>query len=599
MSEAWSQWEGQTIDGRFLLKQYLGSARQSAVFLTEICPRDTGAGQLRDRKEEASRQPGDRKDLRGPEPIPLAVKLIAADQAHAASQLSRWRLAQILSHPNLLRVFDAGHCRLGPTELIFGVMEYAEENLAQIIPERALTIDETRQMLEPALDALRYLHGQGLVHGGLKPANVMAMGDQIKLASDWISPEKEAVCGPQAASAYDAPETAAGTKAAASDVWSLGMILSEALTQRLPAQSGLKDPATDPRLPDNFPAPFVEIVRGCLRRDPLLRWTVAGITAWLHPEASSEPVPAGAEPVLVATEPAPVLAAAGTQRLSATPQTHASPRPAMRYEPVRQKQVLSPEKAALQEPPVAAPMTMSGSVLPSPSVSAATMSRQAPARNVRQPLARVETKSTRPFAPLDFLSWTVPLVRRFAVPALVAIAALAALYAGFGLLRHESKTASPGAIPPAKPQQQAVAPQKPQPGSSRSQTKPSPRSGTSSAENKNRNAQAVVPETGNAGAGSGQELGVVQQVLPPASQSALATIQGTVRVSVKVKVDSAGNATGAELVTPGPSPYFARLSQQAAEGWRFNPGQASGRSFLLHFEFRNSGVKAYAARAGG
>jgi outer membrane biosynthesis protein TonB len=85
--------------------------------------------------------------------------------------------------------------------------------------------------------------------------------------------------------------------------------------------------------------------------------------------------------------------------------------------------------------------------------------------------------------------------------------------------------------------------------------------------------------------------------MPAASRSALATIWGSVRVSVKVKVDSAGNTTGVELATRGPSAYFARLSQQAAQEWKFDRSQA-GRSFLLHFEFRNSGIKAYATRAG-
>jgi len=76
------------------------------------------------------------------------------------------------------------------------------------------------------------------------------------------------------------------------------------------------------------------------------------------------------------------------------------------------------------------------------------------------------------------------------------------------------------------------------------------------------------------------------------------TIQGTVRVNVKVKIDSAGNTAGVELATRGPSAYFARLSQQAAQQWKFDAAQA-GRSFLLHFEFRHSGITAYATRAGG
>jgi hypothetical protein len=45
------------------------------------------------------------------------------------------------------------------------VMKYAEENLSQILPHWPLTPAEGREMLEPVLDVLVYVHGQGFVHG--------------------------------------------------------------------------------------------------------------------------------------------------------------------------------------------------------------------------------------------------------------------------------------------------------------------------------------------------------------------------------------------------------------------------------------------------
>jgi serine/threonine protein kinase len=159
MSEAWSQWEGHVVNGEFQLKKFLGGSEQSAVFLTE--------------------DPGQ-------QPQPAAIKLIAADPANAGRQLSQWELAQGLLHPHLLRILDTGRCRIATTELIFAVMEYAEENLAQILPHRPMTPQEAREMLEPTLDTLAYLHNQGLVHGHLTPANILAINDQLKLASDTI-----------------------------------------------------------------------------------------------------------------------------------------------------------------------------------------------------------------------------------------------------------------------------------------------------------------------------------------------------------------------------------------------------------------------------
>ena len=89
-------------------------------------------------------------------------------------------------------------------------MEYAEDSLAQILPHRALTPEEVRDLLEPALDALAFVHGKSLVHGRLRPSNVMAAQDQLKLSSDSLvrSGDLAGRVGP--ASVYDAPEVAQG-----------------------------------------------------------------------------------------------------------------------------------------------------------------------------------------------------------------------------------------------------------------------------------------------------------------------------------------------------------------------------------------------------
>jgi len=61
-------------------------------------------------------------------------------------------------------------------------MEYAEQTLSQILPHRALSPDEVREMLLPTLDALAFLHRKNLVQGQLKPANLLVVNDQLKLA---------------------------------------------------------------------------------------------------------------------------------------------------------------------------------------------------------------------------------------------------------------------------------------------------------------------------------------------------------------------------------------------------------------------------------
>ena len=87
---------------------------------------------------------------------------------------------------------------------------------------------------------------------------------------------------------------------------------------------------------------------------------------------------------------------------------------------------------------------------------------------------------------------------------------------------------------------------------------------------------------------------VIQQVQPEVSGKARATIQGRVRVSVKLQVDASGNVTSADLESSGPSKYFAELSQRTARQWKFSPatiaGQNSPSQWLLRFEFTSSGT---------
>ena len=260
MTEAWKQWEGQVVNGELRLHQYLGSSDHSAVFLTEYGERD---------RQKA------------------AIKLISADPASAPGQLSQWKLAAQLAHPHLIRLFSMGRCRLGDKDFLFAVTQYAPEDLSQVLPQRSLTPAEAQDLLDPALDALAYLHSQGFVHGHLKPANILAVDDQLKLSVDRLCRIVESAADLEKPGAHDPPEKASGAISPAGDVWSLGMILAEALTQRLPVWESTGQ--GDPVLPETLPAPFSDVVRNCLRRDPKTRWTVAEIKARLHQTVAPTP----------------------------------------------------------------------------------------------------------------------------------------------------------------------------------------------------------------------------------------------------------------------------------------------------------------------
>ncbi len=262
-TETWAKWESQTVNGVFPLRRFLGKSSHSVVFLTEYA-----AGNVAE----------------------AAIKLIPENPALTESQLSQWRRVAAMPHPHLIRLFDSGHCEIGGHPFFFVVMELAEQNLAQILPHRALTPDETRGLLLPTLDALGFLHGRGLAQGQLKPSNILVVGDQLKLACDTI-------------------RASGGENGAVCDVFSLGLTLAEALTQQPP--SWLDAESVVASLPAELPKDLVDIIQRCVNRNPAERPTVADLQAQNGPTPIEASTPSEA--------PAPPATAAAESESSAQP----------------------------------------------------------------------------------------------------------------------------------------------------------------------------------------------------------------------------------------------------------------------------------------
>ena len=258
-TEIWTKWESQVVNGIFPLRRFLGRSNHSVVFLTECRAQNLAQA---------------------------AIKIIPADPARSESQLSRWQLAASLSHPHLIRVLEAGRCKLGGHPFLFVVTEYAEQNLAQILPHRALTVEEVREMLIPTLDALAFLHRQNLVQGQLKPTNFLVVNDQLKLASDTVRASRDA----------------AGIDLA-QDMRALGATMVEALTQIRPA---LNNPS--PALPASLSAALAHAVLRCLSPEPGNRPTASELRVQVDPALETVPPP-GPAPVSTAQTAVPMEAA--------------------------------------------------------------------------------------------------------------------------------------------------------------------------------------------------------------------------------------------------------------------------------------------------
>src|SRR5437763_13168735 len=544
MSEAWAKWEGRLI-GAFPLRRYLGSSDHSGVFLTEI---------------------------EGREPSQVALKVVPALATLVESQLSNWNDAANLSHPHLVRLLGTGRFQLdGPTHL-YVVMELADQNLAQLLTQRALTEDEAREMLRSTLSALTFLHDRNLVHRQLKPANMLAVGDQLKLASDTICHFGDAGAGRGVASVYDPPEARDGIHSPAGDIWALGVSLFEALTRSRPP--GLDEGREGVVLPHAFSPTLREIVARCLQLRPEDRPKVPELDAWIRRKS---PGPAPVRPARPAARPQPSTV---VPQPSQVPRASAVPGPKI-PQPI-------PRAAA---PISAAPHTAA----PKRAAPEAAVPRSRPAVQTVQSAQRPAVQAVVREGAAAERFWrrlVIPgrfnVLERLVVPQLsvvplgIAAAALLALsWVGLRALRpHRTPT------PPSVQAHQDA------PAQTRSEAP------TVAAHSPATSPVSSGVITRSVPIGGGASTSGVHEEIPDVPPRARHTIRGHIRVSVRVMIDQDGTVFAALVDQPGPSRYFRRLAIEAAKKWTFPPADAADtpqRLELVRFVFSRQGTTAHAS----
>jgi serine/threonine protein kinase len=517
VSEVWTRWQGHVINGAFPLGRYLGGSDHSGVFLTRSAGR----------------------------PAEVAIKLVPTNRALAESQLPRWKRAGGLTHPHLLRLLEWGGCQLDGLPYLYTVMEYADQTLAQLLLNRALTDDEAREMLPPLLDALAFLHGRNLLQGQLKPSNVLVVGDQLKLASDTVRRASEAPMSTSNPTVYDPPEARHGASSTAGDIWALGVSLFEALTRRQP--SGLGEPR-EVVLPGDFSPTFRDVVARCLRPVPQQRPHAIELMSWVQGSPSERPaiieaaadVPA--EPPT--TEPAEADSSTAQPTTSQPTATQASTTQA------------SASRASTTPSSTAGPAKTQSDKLEPPQVAAT-------------PVAVVPPKSAPPIAQYPKPQRLITMI----------VAALVLLALGWILVRALSSHRT-NAQPPSSPQV---------PAGSQPEGAAAPSS-----------AGARTPDsalsTASAARGEVQRPpSALHEVMPEVSQTARRTIRGHLKVWIRVIVEQDGSVFAATPDRGGPSRYFERLAVEAARQWTFQAVDAPPRRIMqLRFDFTRDGVTARA-----
>jgi hypothetical protein len=170
----------------------------------------------------------------------LLAKLLPEQNPGAEQQFNTWHRTRHLRHPNLLSLRDVGRAELEGKSYVYGVFEYPDDVLGVALKQGPLSEAETRDVLETALAALRYLHGQGLVHGAVDPNHVVAVGDKIKLSTDTLRESED-------------------LEGCLEDVRQLGEL------------------ARSLRTPEPLSEPIATIVQHATAADPRQRWTLAEI----------------------------------------------------------------------------------------------------------------------------------------------------------------------------------------------------------------------------------------------------------------------------------------------------------------------------------
>src|SRR5579862_9164789 len=226
--------------------------------------------------------------VRGFDPMigrPVAVKLFPSEIAQGEARERFLREARVvgqLSHPNIITLHDMGIEESSQTPYL--VMEYIEGMpLDRVLEKGTLPLPRACAWIAHAAEALDIAHKRGVIHGDVKPANILITNDgKVKLTDFGMArvarreARDSALLGTPA---YWCPEQILGKpQDARSDIFSLGIVLYEMVTGRRPFDAESlqaicqkvmsSTPLPVSQINTSLPAGLNELIVSCLEKDP-------------------------------------------------------------------------------------------------------------------------------------------------------------------------------------------------------------------------------------------------------------------------------------------------------------------------------------------
>ncbi|MEV0132890.1 protein kinase [Dactylosporangium sp. NPDC050688] len=224
----------------------------------------------------------------------VAVKIMRAEAAEVPELvdgfLGEAELLAGLDHPSVIRV----HNLITGKGLLAIAMELinGSDLRRRLRSDGPLPPAVAAEVVAQVADALAYVHAAGIVHGDVKPGNLLVPldGGPVRLADFGVARRLDQPAGPtHATPEYVAPEVVAGgLPSPASDVYALGVVLFELICGRSPYRGGSPNDVLRrhadcvPVPPPGMPAALWPIIEACMELDPRMRPAAASIVGRLR-----------------------------------------------------------------------------------------------------------------------------------------------------------------------------------------------------------------------------------------------------------------------------------------------------------------------------